>query len=287
MALENKENKKDPLEKMSDRLYRNDGFTTKHRQGVLHQGKYDAPEGWVKEDIRVEKNVFQNTNFFKKIFIGSLLFFVVSIAFSLYSFYGGRNIVSNENIDFSILGPAFTEGGNDLELQFDVKNNNRQALEYTDLVVEYPKGATLEGDNNVVRLRKSLGSIGAGKSISERAKIALFGEEGSERIVKATIEYRIQGSNAIFVKETTYPVHIKSSPVSLTVKSLKEVNANQEITLEIDVLSNGDKVVEDMILRVDYPSGFTRGDVIPNTTFSNNLWSLGDLDKGAKKKIII
>ena len=40
------------------------------------------------------------------------------------AFYGGFNVVSNANIDLSITGPAFTEGGSDLNLQFDIKNGN-------------------------------------------------------------------------------------------------------------------------------------------------------------------
>lgn len=284
MAIEDRE--KDSIEKISERLYRNDGAVTRHRRGVLHKGQYDVSDDWPEEEKLPMRPVDRNL-MFKKIFIGSAIFFFLSIIFALYTFYGGFNIVSNENIGLSVLGPAFTEGGSDLNLQFEIKNGNRQALEYADLIIEYPRGATLFGDKDIVRLTKSIGNIGAGKSASESIKIVVFGDEGSERIVKATLEYRLEGSNAIFLKETTFPVHVKSSPISISVSDLREVNANQEISIDVEVLANSDKILRNMLLRIEYPTGFTLSGVTPEATYSNNVWRLGDLDKLARKKITI
>ena len=280
------EDKKDPLEKISQNLYRNDGVTTKHRQGVLHKQEYEVGRNWGGQGPEEEETP-AHSPFLRKFFIGSAIFFAVSLIFSLIAFFGGRNVVSNENIDLSVLGPAFVEGGSEVELEFDIKNKNNQGLEYADLIVEYPRGATLEGDNNAVRIRQFVGDVGAGKSVSKRAKITLFGDEGSERTVRAVLEYRIQGSNAIFVKESEYIVHITSSPISLSVKGLKEANSNQEISIEVEVLANADKVVGNMMARVDYPSGFSLISSSPDASFSNNIWRLGDLEKGTRKRITI
>ncbi|MEK7662384.1 MAG: hypothetical protein AAB355_02755 [Patescibacteria group bacterium] len=280
------EDKKDPLEKISQNLYRNDGVVTKHRPGVLHKQEYDIRRDWG-EGNHEEEEPSPHVPFLKKLFIGSAIFFAVSLIFSLAAFFGGRNIVSNKNIDLSILGPAFVEGGNEIELEFDIRNKNNQGLEYADLIVEYPRGATLEGDNNVARIRQFVGDIGAGNSASKRAKITLFGAEGSERTVRATLEYRIQGSNAIFVKESEYVVHVTSSPISLSISGMKEANSGQEIFLEVEVLANAEKIVGNMMLRVEYPSGFSLGKPSPDTSFGNNAWRLGDLEKGTRKKITI
>ncbi|MEK7143471.1 MAG: hypothetical protein AAB756_01445 [Patescibacteria group bacterium] len=279
---------KDPIDKLSERLYRNDGMKTRHRTGMLHRASYDANKGWANEYVEKESKVARPTSsLFKKIFIGSVLFFVVSFGFAFYMFYGGGNVVSNEKIDLSIFGPAFTEGGNEFELEFDVKNGNSQALQYADLVIEYPKGATLEGDKNTVRVRKFLGELPAGESRAERAKIVLFGEEGSERTVKAILEYRVSGSNAIFVKEAGYLVHIKSSPLSLSVNSLKETNSNQDFVLNIETLANADKTIRNILLKVEYPAGFVFRNASIPSSYGNNTWRLGDLDKGKNKTIAI
>lgn len=279
---------KDTVDKLRDRLYRNDGMKTRHRRGALHSAKYDANEVWADEHIEKESKISAPpSSLFKKIFIGSIIFFTTSLGFAFYMFYGGGNIVSNEKIEISILGPAFTEGGNEFELEFDIRNDNSQALQYADLIVEYPKGATLDGDKNTVRVRKFLGELGSGKSTTEKAKITLFGEEGSERNVKATVEYRVAGSNAIFVKEATYLVHIKSSPLSLSVNSLKETNSNQDFALDINTLANADKVVKNVLLKVEYPAGFVYKNASISPTYGNNTWRLGDLDKGKNMRVSI
>src|SRR3989344_6743560 len=278
--------KKDSIDKLPGRLYRNDGGVTKHRHGGLHRDEYNVSPDW-KEEVKTPKLPPDKNALFKKFFLGSLIFFFVSILFAFYTFYGGFNVVSNENIELSVLGPAFTEGGSDLNLQFDIKNGNRQALEYADLIIEYPKGATLSGDSDIVRITKSVGDVGAGKSASENVKIVIFGDEGSERIVKATLEYRLSGSNAIFLKQATFPVHVKSSPISISVSDLREVNANQEISIEVEVLANSGKILRNMLLRIEYPTGFTLSGTTPEATYSNNVWNLGDLDKLAQKKITI
>ncbi|MEK7581964.1 MAG: hypothetical protein AAB488_01385 [Patescibacteria group bacterium] len=284
MTIEDR--KKDSIEKLSENLYRNDGTVTKHRHGVLHKRHYDVSDDWSGEGNPPKRPIDRNSTF-KKFFIGSIVFFFSSVIFALYTFYGGFNIVSNENISLSVLGPAFTEGGSDLNLQFEIKNSNRQALEYADLIIEYPRGATLLGDKDIVRLTKSIGNIGSGKSASENIKIVIFGDEDSERIVKATLEYRLEGSNAIFLKETTFPVHVKSSPISISVSDLREVNANQEISIDVEMLANSDKVLRNMLLRIEYPAGFTLLGTTPEATYGNNVWRLGDFDKLARKKITI
>ncbi|MBX4215933.1 hypothetical protein KW797_03215 [Candidatus Parcubacteria bacterium] len=277
---------KDPIERLSERLYDPDGPPPPHEASALHRATYGASRDWNHQ----EDHTFSyeaHRNFFKRFFMVSAAFFVISALFAFYMLYGGGNILSNDKIGLAILGPAFTEGGNEFELEFDVRNGNAEGLEYAELVIEYPKGATLEGDKDTVRLRKFLGALGAGESASEKAAIVLFGEEGSERTVKATLEYRVKGSNAIFLKEASYLVHIKSSPIVLSASAPEKVSSGQEFALAVDTVSNADKVVENLLIRVEYPAGFIFKSSTPKPTYGNNIWRLGDLTKGTKKTVTL
>lgn len=287
--METGKERKGPIEKLGEELYRNDAPVPHHREGVLRKGTYDVKGAWAPPPPADggEEGADDGSSFFRKFFLGSIGFFILSVLFAVFMFYGGGNIVSNEKITLDILGPAFTEGGNEFELQFDVKNGNREKIEYADLIIEYPKGATLEGDKDTVRVRKFLGELGAGRSVSERAKLTLFGEEGSERTVRAMLEYRVAGSNAVFVKESTYLVHIKSSPLVLSVSSLKEVNSNQIFSLDVGTLANAEKVVEKTLLVIEYPVGFVFSSATPLPSYGNNVWKLGDLSKGTKKNVSV
>ncbi len=217
MQSEDEKEKLHRLEDMKSRLFSNRYKTLQtKRSGILHKKEYDIPDTWQTE----EKNestadaFFMKTSLFKKFFIFSICFFFVAVIVAVYAFVGGGNTVSNDNIDIAILGNAFTAGGEDLPLQIEITNKNNAALELADLVVEYPKGssADLTQDNN--RLRDSLGTIPAGQIRTDNLKVVLFGEQGSTRPIKVSLEYRVEGSNAIFVKEKEYSVSISSSNFS-------------------------------------------------------------------------
>ena len=48
-----------------------------------------------------------------------------------------------------------------------------------------------------------------------------------------SLEYRVPGSNAIFVKNEPYSVTINSTPINLSVDAPATVSPNQVITLDV------------------------------------------------------
>jgi len=67
----------------------------------------------------------------------------------------------------------------------------------------------------------------------------------------------------------------------------EEVNAGQEITITIDAASNSATIVRDVLVKVEYPFGFTYLSSIPEVSFDKNVWRLGDLSPLDEKKIVI
>ena len=97
--------------------------------------------------------------------------------------------------------------------------------------------------------------VKAGETINEIIRSSLYGKEGTEQSIGIAVEYRVEGSNAIFVKEAKYTVLLSSAPLSVSVDTFSEVNANQEIELRIVVASNAGSPIEDVLLRAQYPFG--------------------------------
>jgi hypothetical protein len=250
----------------------------------------EVPDSWKKDEEKVDlqEKFFLKTSMFKKFFIFSIVFFILAIAFGAYTFFVGGNSVSNNNIDISVLGNAFTAGGEELPLQIEIVNRNNSPLDLVDLVVEYPKSSSsdLSGDDNE-RLRSSLGTIPAGGIKNENIKVTLFGEQGSVKPIKISIEYRVEGSNAIFVKEKPYEVTISSAPINLSVDAPIEVSPNQEISLNVKSTLNATKAASKILLRVDYPVGFQFESATPAPSFGNNVWVLGDLAPGSERDVAI
>lgn len=289
MPPEDKE-KLENVEKLKSKLFR-PSYKTKieYHDDLVTRKKIDAPEVWAKiaEHRKNISNFFTKSSAFKKFFFFSLAFFVLSLFYVTYMFFWGGNVVSNENIEISIFGNTFTAGGEELPLNIEIVNKNSSALELVDLVVEYPRGSVGDLTQDTERQRVSFGSIPSGGIKNENITIVLFGEQGSIRPVKVSVEYRIEGSNSIFLKEKLYEVSINSTPINLLVNAPREVTTNQEFILDITTSFNASRAVADTILKLDYPLGFEYISAEPSPDYGNNIWSLKELPPGEEKNIKI
>ena len=292
MSLEDKD-KLNGLEKLKNKLFsRNYQSQTEHMDhfsGVRLEK--DVPESWEDSNmkkINLAEQFFTNkTSLFKKFFIFAIGFFALALLYAGYMIFFGGNTVSNNNINIAVLGNAFTAGGEELPLQIEITNKNNSDLLLADLVVEYPKNSSGDLTKDTEKIRNSIGTISAGEIRSENVKVVIFGEQGSVRPVKISLEYRIKDSNSIFVKETMYEVSISSAPINLSVEAPAEASPGQDITLKVKTTLNATKEASNILMRVDYPIGFEFTSATPAPTFGNNVWSLGDLAPGVENNISI
>jgi hypothetical protein len=295
----NQSEKEDPhakeahrLEDMDKRLYRRDLASRKvKRFDILHPRKFSVKHEWdnVKEQPgKVEEKISKiasHPSAFKKFFKYTILFAMFAIVFAVATFFWGGNTVSNGNITINVLGNSFAAGGEEIPLQIDVTNKNPTNLELADLFVEYDKGGDVSSGSGHVRDINSLGTIPAGKKITKNIFVTLYGEEASVKSVDLTLQYRISGSNAIFVKKTSFPVTISSAPLALSVEAPKTMSPNQGLSYKIKIKSNSKNTVSAVLLRVDYPTGFKFDKATPSATSFNNVWYLGDFAAGEERTV--
>ena len=282
------------IEELKRKLFSNT-YQTKleHRDSFTDFNKAKVPDSWEMQDktssdfLGYQEKFFMKTSVFKKFFILSIVFFVLTLGYAAYVFFAVGNTVSNDNIDISILGNTFTAGGEELSLIVGIANRNNSPLDLVDLVVEYPKGGDTDLSSGTERLRTSLGTIAAGSTRNENLKLVLFGQQGSVRDIKVSIEYRVQGSNAIFVKEKPYEVSINSTPINLSVDAPLVISPNQDIVLNVKSTLNATKSASNILVRLDYPAGFSFVSAIPKPSISNNVWNMGDMAPGVERNISI
>jgi len=283
-------NKLNRLEELKDKLFsKNYQIKIEHRDGLSRLHRKDILDSWKTEEKErnTEEKFFMKTSMFKKFFIFSIVFFVLTLGYATYVFLAGGNTVSNDNIDISILGNNFTAGGEELPLIVGITNRNNSSLDLADLVMEYPKGSSGDLSSDTERFRESLGTIPAGAVRNENLKVVLFGEQGSTRPIKISLEYRVAGSNAIFVKDKLYEVNISSTPINLSVDAPLTISPNQNISLNVKATLNATKPALKILVKLDYPVGFTFVSAVPAPSFGNNIWNLGDLAPGAEHSISI
>jgi hypothetical protein len=225
--------------------------------------------------------------------MASVAFFVGAIGFFAYYFLigGGSTPVSPGNIDISVSGPLQVASGSPTELQVAVVNRNRAALELADLVITYPSGTRSPVDlsTDLPSQRISLGNIEPGGRRQGTVSAVFSGVEGDRAVIKIELEYRLADSSSIFVATTNYQVVFASSPISLSIEGNNETVSGQPIEFKVNVASNADSVVKDVLVNVNAPFGYTLAfsDPTAQKVSGGHLWSLGDISPGQRKTITI
>jgi len=227
--------------------------------------------------------------FVKKIFIFSLLFFVLASGIAAFVFLGGVNIVSSRNVDIKIVGPVSVGGGQEVSLDINVINNNNIDLDSASMLIEYPQGTRSVADlsKEISNERYNLGKIASGENFNQNIKVVFFGEKESVKEIKISLEYRVENSSALFYKEKTHEISISSAPVIITPTYPKEVNSNQDITFNMELSSNSKDKINNFLVKVEYPFGFVFKSASPDAFYENNVWKFSSLEPGEKKNISI
>lgn len=275
MNEQGKNKRKTSIDELNEQLYYQKGDFKERPRRKIHDRditlKKDFPEDGVNEWKKEAKKRRLPTSFFKKMFLIVLLLFVVTAIVALSSFYSGKKTVSGDLISLEILGQPLVDGGENLQLQVRIQNFNEQPLELPDLVLSYPKDSREEGEQ--VFMRRSLDDVQQGDRAIEEFSIILFGQEGDTREINAKLEYRINNSNAIFFKEATHEVIIRSTPTTLSINAPEEMVRGQIFEMDINLASNSNMIVNNTLLELKYPDGFEFISSEPESNALNRIWS--------------
>ncbi|MBI5787067.1 MAG: hypothetical protein HY446_00755, partial [Candidatus Niyogibacteria bacterium] len=215
------------------------------------------------------------------------IFVVVVGALAAIYLFGGFGYTSSRNIEISISGPKEIGGGELARWEVSVRNRNDAKLASAELSFRYPQGSKPAAKVTSQSLieRKSLGEIPAEGIVKETFSAFVFGPESFEGELEAVLEYRLEGSNAIFEKSEKTSVRISRSPLGVSIKIPAELNAGREINFEVSYISNSSEIIKGLTLELIYPPGFFFKDSKPKPAENNNRWNLGDLAPGEERSI--
>lgn len=214
------------------------------------------------------------------ILAGSLMIFIFGVGFSSLYLYLGGNEISSDNIALSVNGPFTIGGGQVMDLQVGVTNQNSVAIDAATLIMRYPAGTRSVGEapRNLLEERIPIESIAAGGVRNVPVQVTVFGEERTSQEIQATIEYRVAGSNSLFYKDADpFQYSITSSPLVLRLTSDEKVAAGQTVDVTMTVVSNASEPLRDVLISAEYPSGFRYESAAPSPVFGNNVWRVDEL----------
>ena len=281
------------LKKLDNELTTGQGVTNEAR-GILHREKIPSvasdwinePQDDIHKDDLLDMKRDAQKSYFKKIFIGSVIFALLCAGLFVVSLFTGRARLNGENVQLSVSAKSFADSGEEVNTQVTIVNQNTSAMEFTKLIFTYPLGTTRD-PNAMKEVSQDLGTIGPGETLQKVFPIQLYGEQGTEKELSAMLEYRLQGSNAIFEKTNSTKLTLRSSIATLVATAPSSLLSGQELPIQLTISGNTASIVKNAMIVGEYPDGceYANSDVEP--TLDKNIWYLGDLPAGSQKQITV
>jgi len=249
--------------------------TTDFREAMVE----NIQEVELSPDIMVEEAPRRRYRSF--IMIGSLLIFIIGAALSTLYVFFGANTISGNNIQIDISGQPLVGGGEVMDLEITVTNNNSVPIDAATLIVKYPAGTRSTDDppKNLYEERIPLNQIGINQVQKIPLHIIVYGEENATQEISATVEYRVNGSNSFFTKDSQTPLayRISSAPLTLRVDSIEKVASGQLIDVVLTIDSNASTPLKDILVTASYPNGFELKKSDPEPVYGQNVWKIDEL----------
>ncbi len=283
------------IDRLSDKLYSRTRYRdpSDKRAPVKSTELPNVEERWqspeLDEMLKHELVAPRINPFIKKVFIFAILFFVVAIGIAGFVFMGGSTFISSRNVNISITGPTIISAGETLDLGVSISNTNNADLELVNLSIQHPQGSRNPDNTNesLTYTKEEIGVIKAGAETTRNMRMVMLGLPGETREVKFSIEYKVKGSNATFYKDKIFEITIGETPIKLIVENPSSTVSGDSFTTTVSISLESNDILKNVVLKAEYPYGYSVLDAIPKAVTDNNIWALGDLSPGDKKTITL
>ncbi|MEK7114110.1 MAG: hypothetical protein AAB850_00990, partial [Patescibacteria group bacterium] len=276
------------LEKARERLYE-PGAALKARVPLAASGERSLPHAWEEKGTLpiVTNRGVRRVRLAGTFFVAAFVFFLVALAAAGYLFYFGGNSVSVDKVTITIQGPTTISGGDTVPLSLTITNKNPVALENATIEIDFPEG-TRKADNVLIaypRYTENLGTLASGATVTRSIQAVVFGGAGQALLLPVSFSYGTTGSNAAFVKNSSYALAVSSAPLSVSVDTLAETVAGKPLTLTITVRSNASVPLNNIVVAGTFPFGFS---IVSSSLPSNNSnFFIGTMTPGTSKTITL
>ena len=278
------------LERAREHLYNPAaGLHSSHRPSLTPTDTRELPHEWRDETPQsAVPHIGKRHVHLASVFLGAaFLFFLVSLGIAGYVFYVGGNSVSVDKVTVDVQGPTTIAGGDVVPLSLTITNTNSVAIENATIEIDFPNGT--RNATNVLAAYPSytenLGAIGSGQTVTRSIKAIVFGGSGQSLALPVSLSYGTAGSNAIFVKKSSYALTVSTTPLSVSVQTLSETVSGQPLSLTLIVNSNATVPLCNVVLTGAFPFGFlVTSSSVP---LNNSSFLLGTLNPGASKTVTL
>jgi hypothetical protein len=276
------------LEKAENSIYSTSDAKAAFNQHDIQGARFKIRNSF-ENDVFDNKNITpQKRPYIKKVLLVSLFIFLASIFYAGYNlfFSESRTSLIDRNIEMVVTNPAFTRGGEELQVIVTITNKNNTTLTNTQLEIMYPRGSMSENRDDFEIIRLDVSDITPGTQIKKNIPVILYGEQGSKKELQASLEYSLPDSSLTYTKKSIGNITISSSPVVFNFDAPKETVPNQLITGRLRVIQNTENLPQPILVTVSFPRDFKIEAINPKPSFGTGTWVLSTDKNGDYNDIV-
>ncbi|MDO8664856.1 MAG: hypothetical protein Q7K44_04950 [Candidatus Liptonbacteria bacterium] len=241
-------------------------------------------------DFEPKKDTSENSSMSTFAKVAIFFIFVAAIFSSAYYYFFMRPAGANVAIEFSV-NPDQVFAGNPFILTIPVSNFSDQVLKNVRLSIYLPdKISYLDGSSDQRIVEKNIGDIGPGSVNSNNDfKLLALGDVQTLRHIEAKLAYQLAASTADFESKSGVDISVGQQAVDLSFDLPQGVFGGSSFDMTVKYQNNsGRDFSDDVLLKMDYPSGFqfVKSSIAP-TSGNNTQWNLGKLPKGANGSLTL
>lgn len=218
-----------------------------------------------------------------RLFIFILLIFTIFGALGYW--YWQTNIYSKEILKLEILSQEFVKAGEEIEYLIKLKNNGKVRLEEPELIFQAPNQSILK-DHSVLRVTQKIEDIYPGEERTYSFKARLFAKKGESLTAQAWLTYTPKNLTAQYESKTTFTNKIKFVPLTFEFDLPSKIEKDEQLDFSLNYYSNIDYFLENLRIKIQYPSGFEFIHAEPNP-LEEPEWKISSLNQtdGGRIKI--
>ncbi len=198
---------------------------------------------------------------------------------------------SEEQILLTVNGPRQVASAESSEFTVIYSNKNWSALENVSLVVSYPDGFQPDEDSKIKisgsQLEIPLGKVNARTDGKATFSGKFYGSKGENLFLKMRLRYSPASLSSQFEKEEQFGVSIASSVLALNMIAPQQSSSDSIVEYAIDYISQSDKGLPNIRVKVEYPEQFTFLSAEPAPSEGNSVWYIGTLNPNQTGKILV
>ena len=216
----------------------------------------------------------------------AIVLFIVAIS----SFWFGRASFSDRDVKLVLGGPLQASVGDEVMYKVEYINNTKTTLSDLNFLFYYPEGSTSIKNGTVFEEETegfTVDSLEPGQKGEREFRAFIVGDKGNIKSAKIILSFKAGNLKSSFEKSDSISTTIVDMPVDLTLVSLPNATAGQNISYILDYRNESGDDISDLLFEFSYPDSFVAKSFTPLPDQGNNIWLLPALKKGAGARISI